>query len=148
MVRGIGAMRVLQLGVGSVGEVTARTLAAAPEVSAVVLSDIDEARPPAVAAKLPPGKAETLQLDARDRQALIEALRGVDLVVNGLVPEVNLDVMGACLEAGTHYLDMAAAGPRDVVGTADVDEELALHDEFEKGRPHGARVLRRRPGRQ
>jgi len=30
MVRGIGAMRVLQLGVESVGEVTARTLAAAP----------------------------------------------------------------------------------------------------------------------
>ena len=27
---------------------------------------------------------------------------------------------------------MAAAGPRDVVGTADVDEELALHDEFKK----------------
>ena len=27
---------------------------------------------------------------------------------------------------------MAAAGPRDVVGTADVDEELALHDEFRK----------------
>ena len=40
--------------------------------------------------------------------------------------------MAACLEAGTHYLDMAAAGPRDVVGTADVDEELALDDEFRK----------------
>jgi saccharopine dehydrogenase (NAD+, L-lysine-forming) len=27
---------------------------------------------------------------------------------------------------------MAAAGPRDVVGTADIDEELALHDEFRR----------------
>ena len=125
-------MRVLQLGVGSVGEVTARTVATRAEVSAVVLADIDEARPRAVAEKLPAGKAEVLQLDVHDDAALVQALSGVDLVINGLIPEVNLDVMAACLEAGTDYLDMAAAGPRDVVGTADVDEELALHDEFKK----------------
>ena len=125
-------MRVLQLGVGSVGEVTARTAASAPEVDTVVLADIDEARPREVAPKLPAGKAETLHLDVHDADALVRALRGVDLVINGLIPEVNLDVMAACLEAGTHYLDMAAAGPRDVVGTADVDEELALHDAFKK----------------
>ena len=125
-------MRVLQLGVGSVGEVTARTVASAPEVTAVVLADIDEARLRAVAAKLPPDKAETLQLDVHDKDALVKALAGVDLVINGLIPEVNLEVMAACLEAGTHYLDMAAAGPRDVVGTADVDEELALSGEFKK----------------
>jgi saccharopine dehydrogenase-like NADP-dependent oxidoreductase len=125
-------MRVLQLGVGSVGEVTARTVASEPEVDGVVLADIDESRPRAVAGKLPAGKAETLQLDARDDGALVEALAGVDLVINGLIPEVNLDVMAACLESGTHYLDMAAAGPRDVVGTADVDEELALDEEFKR----------------
>ena len=125
-------MRVLQLGVGSVGEVTARTVAAEPEVTSVVLADIDESRPTAVAAKLPAGKATTMQLDVHDKDALVSALADVDLVINGLIPEVNLDVMAACLEAGTNYLDMAAAGPRDVVGTADVDEELALHDEFKK----------------
>ncbi len=125
-------MRILQLGVGSVGEVTARTVASAPEVSAVVLADLDESRPRTVAGKLPPGKAELLQLDVHDKEALVTALSGVDLVINGLIPEFNLDVMAACLEAGTHYLDMAAAGPRDVVGTADVDEELALGDAFKK----------------
>ena len=40
--------------------------------------------------------------------------------------------MAACLETDTNYLDMAAAGPRDVVGTADVDEEIALDAEFKK----------------
>ena len=125
-------MRVLQLGVGSVGEVTARTVATEPEVTSVVLADIDESRLAAVAAKLPEGKATTLPLDVRDKEALVRALSDVDLVINGLIPEVNLDVMAACLEARTNYLDMAAAGPRDVVGTADVDEELALHDEFKK----------------
>ncbi len=125
-------MRVLQLGVGSVGEVTARTVATEPEVTSVVLADIDESRLAAVASRLPEGKATTLPLDVRDKDALVRALSEVDLVINGLIPEVNLDVMAACLEARTNYLDMAAAGPRDIVGTADVDEELALHDEFKK----------------
>jgi saccharopine dehydrogenase (NAD+, L-lysine-forming) len=125
-------MRILQLGVGSVGEVTARTLAGESEVSGVVLADIDEARTTEVAEKLPAGKAETLALDVTDRKALIRALADVDFVINGLIPEFNLEVMNACLEAGTNYLDMAAAGPRDVVGTADIDEELALDSEFEK----------------
>jgi saccharopine dehydrogenase (NAD+, L-lysine-forming) len=125
-------MRILQLGVGSVGEVIARTVAGEPEVSTVVLADIDEGRLSQVAPKLPPGTVEVRPLDVHDGVALREALAGVDLVVNGLVPEVNLDVMQACLESGTHYLDMAAAGPRDVVGTADVDEELALDADFER----------------
>jgi len=125
-------MRVLQLGVGSVGEVTARTVASEPEVTKVVLADIDEERLAAVATKLPAGKVETLPLDVHDGEALLRALSGVDLVINGLIPEVNLDVMQACLETDTNYLDMAAAGPRDVVGTADVDEELALDSEFKK----------------
>jgi len=125
-------MRVLQLGVGSVGEVTARTVAAEPEVTSVTLADIDERRLATVADKLPAGKVATMQLDVHDKVALVGALSQVDLVINGLIPEVNLDVMQACLEARTDYLDMAAAGPRDVVGTADVDEELALHDEFRK----------------
>jgi saccharopine dehydrogenase (NAD+, L-lysine forming) len=125
-------MRVLQLGVGSVGEVTSRTMAPDPDVSCVVLADIDEDRPAEVAGKLPPGKAETLQLDVNDKEALVHALAGVDLCFNALIPEYNLDIMAACLETGTNYLDMAAAGPRDVVGTADVDEELAMDAEFKK----------------
>jgi saccharopine dehydrogenase (NAD+, L-lysine-forming) len=125
-------MRVMQLGVGSVGEVIARTIAAEPEIAEVVLADIDEGRIAEVQPKLPEGAARALPLDAGDGRALRRALREVDLVVNGLLPEVNLDVMAACLDTGTHYLDMAAAGPRDVVGTADVDEELALDGAFRR----------------
>ena len=125
-------MRVLQLGVGSVGEVTARTVAPEPAVEEIILADIDDGRLKQVLAKMPEGKASTLQLDVNDEQALVKALSGVDLVINGLIPEVNIDLMNACLEAGTNYLDMAAAGPREVVGTADVDEELAMNDDFKK----------------
>ncbi len=125
-------MRILQLGVGSVGEVTARTVAREPKVDAVLLADIDEARTAEVAGKLPAGKAEKLALDVTDRGALRRALSGVDLAINALIPEFNIEVMRACLETGTHYLDMAAAGPRNVVGTADIDEELALDAEFKR----------------
>ncbi|HEX5951485.1 MAG TPA: saccharopine dehydrogenase NADP-binding domain-containing protein [Actinomycetota bacterium] len=120
----------MQLGVGSVGEVIARTIASDPQIHEVVLVDIDRRRIDQVLPKLPDGTARGLTLDASDGDALRAALAEVDLVVNGLIPEVNLDVMAACLDTGTHYLDMAAAGPRDVVGTADVDEELALDGAF------------------
>jgi saccharopine dehydrogenase (NAD+, L-lysine-forming) len=125
-------MRVLQLGVGAVGEVNARVVAREPAVSAVVLADIDESRLREVAAKLPPGKAETLVLDASDRAALVRAAKGVDFVLNALATAWDIPVMEACLDAGRHYLDMGTGGPREITGTADLDEQFALHDEFEK----------------
>jgi len=123
-------MRVLQLGVGSVGEVIARTTAPESEVEEVILADIDEARLKQVLAKMPSGKAKALQLDVHDEKALVKALEGVDLAVNALTPDVNMDLMQACLETGTNYLDMACGGPRDIVGTADFDEVLVMNDDF------------------
>ena len=122
-------MKVLQLGVGSVGEVIARTIAREPEISAVVLADIDPERVNEVAGTIG-AKAQPLELDVNDGEGLVRALREVDFVVNALVPRYNLDVMNACLQTGTSYLDMATAGPRDIVGTADLDEQLALDPDF------------------
>jgi saccharopine dehydrogenase (NAD+, L-lysine-forming) len=107
-------------------------VAAEPEVSSIVLADIDEERTKAVAERIPAGKAESLQLDVSNSGALRRALADADFVINGLIPEYNLDVMNACLETNTNYLDMAAGGPRDIVGTADVDEQIALDAEFKK----------------
>jgi len=71
-------------------------------------------------------------LDASDRAALVKAAKGVDFVLNALATAWDLPVMEACLEAGRHYLDMGTGGPRDITGTADLDEQLALDDEFKK----------------
>ncbi len=125
-------MRVLQLGVGAVGEVNARVSALEPAVETVVLADIDGSRLREVAAKLPPGKAESLVLDASDHAALVRAAKGVDFVLNALATAWDIPVMEACLEAGRHYLDMGTGGPREITGTADLDEQLALDDEFKK----------------
>lgn len=123
-------MRVVQLGVGSVGEVIARTLAAEEDVSEVVLADVDEGRVQEVAAKLPAAKAIPRRLDARDPEALRDAIRGAQLAVNALVPVFNLSVMEACLDVGAGYLDLAAGGPRELVGTPDMDEQFALDAAF------------------
>lgn len=125
-------MKVLQLGVGAVGEVTARVVAQEPSVSSVVLADVDERRLRAVAAKMPPGTAQTRVLDASDRDALVAAAREADLVLNALATSWDLPVMEACLEAGANYLDMGTGGPREITGTADLDEQLALDGEFIK----------------
>lgn len=125
-------MKVLQLGVGAVGEVNARVAAQEPNVSAVLLADVDEARVREVAAKLPAGKAETLVLDASDRAALVAAASSVDFVLNALATSWDIPVMEACLEAGVNYLDMGTGGPREITGTADLDEQLDLDGEFRK----------------
>ncbi|HQG03251.1 MAG TPA: saccharopine dehydrogenase NADP-binding domain-containing protein [Thermoleophilia bacterium] len=125
-------MKVLQLGVGAVGEVNARVAAQEPHVSTVVLADIDEARVRAVAAKLPPGKAQCLVLDASDRAALVDAAKDAGFVLNALATAWDIPVMEACLEAGANYLDMGTGGPREITGTADLDEQLALDGEFKR----------------
>ncbi len=123
-------MRVVQLGVGSVGEVIARTLAAQGEVSEVVLVDVDEDRLRQVADRIPHGKASYRALDVRDADRLAAVVHGADVTVNALVPEFNLEVMQACLHARSHYLDLAAGGPRELLGTPDMDEQFALGDAF------------------
>ena len=125
-------MRMLQLGVGAVGEVTARVAAGEPAVEKVILADVDESRLRDVAAKLPPGKAETRVLDASDHAALVAAAGEADLVLNALATAWDIPVMEACLDARRHYLDMGTGGPREITGTADLDEQFALHDEFLK----------------
>ncbi len=141
-------MKVLQLGVGAVGEVNARVVAQEPQVSGLVLADLDEARVRAVAEKLPPGKAETLVLDASDHDALVRAARDVDFVLNALATAWDIPVMEACLEAGAHYLDMGTGGPLEITGTADLDEQLALERRVRVAGLDRARLLRYRPRRQ
>lgn len=45
-------------------------------------------------------------LDARDAGAVAKALAGADVCVNCADYRLNLEVMGGCLEAGSHYVDL------------------------------------------
>ena len=66
----------------------------------------------------------SLPLDVTDTAALKRALADADFVVNALVPRFNTGIMRACLETGTGYLDMA--------GDNDMDDEIALDEQFRK----------------
>ena len=58
-------------------------------------------------------------------------LAGVDVLVNAASYRVNLDAMKACLEAGSHYIDLG--GLYHLTG-----EQLALHDRFRRRGAAGA----------
>jgi saccharopine dehydrogenase-like NADP-dependent oxidoreductase len=104
-------MRVAVLGAGgTIAPAIVQDLADSDEVAGLLLLDLDEARAERVASLHGGGKARAALADARapaDAAAsLARALEGCDVLVNSASYRVNLDAMTACLEAGSHYLDL------------------------------------------
>ena len=98
-------MRVAILGAGgTIAPAIVRDLAESDEVAALRLLDLDLRRAEAVAIEHGGGKAEARQADATSD--LAEQLAGMDVLVNSAHYPVNLAAMGACLEAGCHYMDL------------------------------------------
>jgi len=62
-------------------------------------------------------------VDVRDHEALVELLRGADACLNATVYYFNLEIMGACLEAGVHYTDLGGLFHT-------TRKQLLLHEQF------------------
>ncbi|HSF02318.1 MAG TPA: saccharopine dehydrogenase NADP-binding domain-containing protein, partial [Solirubrobacterales bacterium] len=104
-------LRVAILGAGgTIAPAIVRDLAESEEVAGLLLLDLDEARAEQVASLCGRDKARAAFADARAPAdaptSLGRALEGCDVLVNSASYRVNLDAMGACLEAGCHYLDL------------------------------------------
>jgi saccharopine dehydrogenase (NAD+, L-lysine-forming) len=98
-------MRVAVLGAaGTIAPAIVRDLAESAEVESILLLDLDGETAAAVASGQGQGKAEARAADARS--GLADELRGSAALVNSASYRVNLDAMGAALEAGCHYLDL------------------------------------------
>lgn len=99
-------MRIVVLGCGFHGRGIAYEIAAAADVEAVVVADIDGARAAAVAAK---AGCEAAAVDIFDPHALLRVLEGATLVFNAVGPyhRTAAPVIEAALAAGVHYVDMA-----------------------------------------
>lgn len=96
---------VLSLGgVGAMGRAASHDLAAADEVS-LTIADVDTDAARALADDLP-GKVGIEAVDVTDPERLESLLGGSDVVANALPYRFNVDVMDACLDARTHYLDL------------------------------------------
>jgi saccharopine dehydrogenase-like NADP-dependent oxidoreductase len=136
-------MRVLLVGVGTVGEAIARISAGADWCETMVLADYDEARARTLADAL--GGAPTFpsaQIDARDAGSVTELARAhrVDLVMNAVDPQFVMPIFSGALEADAHYMDMACSlskphpdRPFEVPGVKLGDEQFAMDDAW-KGR--------------
>lgn len=124
-------MKVLMLGAGAVGTVSALKFAKEAVLEKLVIADTVSARASHLADRLNDPRVSALSLDAGDRAAVASAIRhtGTSLVLNAALPATNLDVMRACLDAGSDYIDLASAGT-DADGIPKMDDQFALDAEF------------------
>jgi saccharopine dehydrogenase (NAD+, L-lysine-forming) len=131
-------MRVLLIGVGTVGEAIARISAKADWCEAMILADYDEGRARHLADALgDPERFPAIRLDARDAANVTDAARAhrADLVMNSVDPQFVMPIFTGALEAGAHYMDMACSlskphpdRPFEEPGVKLGDEQFAMDD--------------------
>jgi len=100
-------LRFLVVGAGGQGAPCASILSRDPDVSEVVLVDIDEELLEKVSRKIGSSKVTTMRVDAGDLDDLLKAAKGVDAVINLTLPRFNLRIMEAAVKSGAHYVDTA-----------------------------------------
>jgi lysine 6-dehydrogenase len=98
-------VKVAVLGAGgTIGRAIVRDLADSPEVSELLLADLDGAAVRRVADEQGGGKGRPVTLDARGD--LAGAVAGCAVLVNAASYRINLEAMEAALAAGCHYVDL------------------------------------------
>ncbi len=103
-------MRILLIGVGTVGEAIARLAADREWCEQIVLADYDTDRATALAGSLRGGDRFPVErVDARDQEQIAELGRrhGSELVMNAVDPRFLMPIFEGALAAGAHYIDMA-----------------------------------------
>jgi saccharopine dehydrogenase-like NADP-dependent oxidoreductase len=117
-------MKIVVLGgAGMMGCIAVQDLAHSEGVDEVVIADLNAERARQVADYIDSPALSRSQVDVRDHEALVELLRGADCCLNATVYYTNLEVMGACLEAGTHYTDLGGLFHT-------TQKQLQLHEQF------------------
>jgi saccharopine dehydrogenase-like NADP-dependent oxidoreductase len=135
-------MRVLLIGVGTVGEAIARMAATRDWCEAMVLADYDLDRATALQAELgDPNRFPVERIDARDSDAVAELARRhrAELVMNAVDPRFVMPIFDGALAAGVDYMDMANSlsrpHPTKPFATPGVklgDEQLARAGDWER----------------
>jgi saccharopine dehydrogenase (NAD+, L-lysine forming) len=124
-------VKVLVLGAGAVGTVSALKFVQLATTEKLVIADAVSARASLLADRLNDSRVSALQLDASNQAELTAAIRltGTTIVLNAALPATNIAVMRACLEAGCDYIDLASAGT-DADGIPKMADQFALDAEF------------------
>lgn len=98
--------KILVLGVGAQGSAAAQRLDEDPGVGEIICADYDKKAVDSLIKILK--KAKGAQVDAHDKDSIVAAAQGVDLILNGLPLECTKNVLDAALEVKTNYQDYAA----------------------------------------
>jgi saccharopine dehydrogenase-like NADP-dependent oxidoreductase len=118
-------MKIIVLGgAGMMGCIAVQDLARSEGVDEVVIADRNMEAAQQVAAIIDSPKVSMAEVDARNHEALVELLRGADACINATVYYFNLEVMGACLEAGVPYTDLGGLFHT-------TQKQLQLHEQFQ-----------------
>ena len=111
--------KVLIIGAGGVGAVTAHKIASVPEVfGEIMLASRTKSKCDAIAAAIGDKRVTTAQIDADKVPEVVALIRSFEpeIVVNVALPYQDLTIMDACLETGVSYLDTANYEPKDEIG--------------------------------
>ena len=131
-------MKVLLVGVGTVGEAIARLSAGRPWLERMVLADYRLERAQLVQAIVGDAASHpAVQVDASDRAQLVELIgaHDVDLVMNAVDPSFVMPIFDAALEAGVDYMDMAMSLSEPHPETPHTTPGVKLGDrQFERAR--------------
>lgn len=131
-------MKVVVLGAGAIGSVSATLLSKSAAVERLVIADRSLEAAKSLAEKLDRGRVEAVRVDASKVDSMVEAFKGFDLVLNLVLPRFNLKIMDACLKAGVHYMDaatdlaLAKEKPGEIVKAPPEALQLAYDAAFQK----------------
>ena len=134
-------MRVLLVGVGTVGEAIARLSADRDWCERMVLADYSEDRARQIADAIgKPDRFVAARIDASDRDAIRDLAKAerVDLVMNAVDPSFVMPIFEGARAAGVDYMDMAMSlskpdpdAPFERPGLKLGDEQFAMAADWE-----------------
>ena len=126
--------KVLIIGAGGVGNVVARKCAMNSDVfSEIMLASRTLSKCEEIAKAIGGNRVKTAQVDADNVPELVALINAnkPDLVINVALPYQDLNIMEACLQTKTHYMDTANYEPIDVA-KYEYSWQWALNDRFKE----------------
>ena len=120
--------KVMVLGAGAQGSTIAMRLDEEPNVARIICADYNLETAQRLEQILT--KATAVKVDGNNKNEILEASKGVDLIVNGLPPDFNVNLMEAALEGNMNYQDMASGPVEDIDFVGAVKRQLAYDSRF------------------
>ena len=122
--------KVIVLGTGAQGSTIAMRLDDEPGVSHIICADYNLEAAQRLEQKL--NKATAVKVDGNNVNEILEASKGADLIVNGLPPDFNINLMEAALAGRMNYQDMASGPVEDIDFVGAVKRQLSYDDKFKE----------------